>query len=166
MMKKIIAILLFILSLLNIIPLFIFKDDIAFSQYSIPPLMLMLIVIINGVLALIFKHKGNFFIIRKYNNPFTNDKDYTFTPEYDKRFILSFAIYFAPIPFYLPLIFFTRNWAQTLFLLLLLALPQIIFIIQGMIEIAKDVKADKIKKQQQEQELREQQIREELGNWK
>ncbi len=166
MMKKIIAILLFILSLLNIIPLFIFKDDIAISQYSIPPLMLMLIVIINGVLALIFKHKGNFFIIRKYNNPFTNDKDYTFTPEYDKMFILSFAIYFAPIPFYLPLIFFTRNWAQTLFSLLLLALPQIIFIIQGMIETAKDVKADKIKKQQQEQKLREQQIREELGHWK
>ncbi len=71
--------------------------------------MLTLIVIINGVLALIFKHKGNFFIIRKYNNPFTNDNDYTFTPEYDKRFILSFAIYFAPIPFYLPLILFTSD---------------------------------------------------------
>ncbi len=165
-MKKIIAILLFILSLLNIIPLFIFKDNAVFSQYSIPPLMLMLIAIINGVIALIFKHKGNFFIIRKYNNPFTNDKDYTFTPEYEKKFVLSFVIYFAQVPFYLPLIFFTKNWVQTLFSLLLFAFPQIIFIIQGMIETVKDVKAEKIKKQQREQELREQQRREELGHWK
>ncbi len=165
-MKKAIAILLFILSLLNIIPLFIFKDNIAFSQYSIPPLMLMLLVILNGVMALIFKHKCNFFVIRKYHTPFTNDKDYTFTPEYDKKFILSFVIYFAQVPFYLPLIFFTKNWAQTLLSLLLFALPQIIFIIQGILETVKDAKAEKMKKQQREQELREQQRREELGHWK
>ncbi len=166
MRKPTIAILLLILTLLNIIPLFIFKDFVAFSGYSWIPLVLMLVVIFNGILALICKHKGNFFVIRRYNNPFSNDKDYTFTPEYEKKFTVSLAIYFAAVPFYIPVIFFIKNWPQAILALLLFALPQIIFVIQGMIETVKDVKADKIKKYQQKQELREQQRREEMGQWK
>lgn len=166
MKKRIIAILLLVSVLLNVAICLVFQDVAAVTAYSLPAAAVMLLVALNGISACIFKHKGNFFVLSRYNNPFVRDRAYTFTPEYEKEFSLSFFIYFAAIPFYLPLIFFTANWPQTLWVLVVLAIPQIIFAIQGAIETINNAKADKQKKQQLHQELLAQKQREEMGRWK
>ncbi len=166
MNKKMIAFLLLAIVLLNAALCLVFRDTATVTAYSFPAAAVMLLVTLNGISACICKHKGNFFVLSRYNNPFVSDRAYTFTPEYEREFSLSFFIYFAAIPFYLPLIFFTTTWPQTLWVLLVLAVPQIIFAVQGAIETIKNAKADRQKKQQLHQELLAQKQREEMGRWK
>lgn len=52
--------------IINIIPSIIFCDEIELSLYSLPPIAAAVMVSVNGVLACIFKRKGNFLMIKKY----------------------------------------------------------------------------------------------------
>ena len=81
-------------------------------------------------------------------------------------FYFKATIYFAPIPFYLPLAAFSSKNAHSLWLLLLVSVPQFTFIGMGISELSKNVKADKQKQEQHEKERKEQERRESMGKWK
>lgn len=152
---------------LNLTPVIVFNSQADFLPFSIPALILMVLVIVNGIVAYIFRHKGNFLYFRKIHpNIFSTDKEYTLTSEYSRKFKFMLEVYAAAIPFYIPLIFFTSSWKESLWVLPVFLIPQIIFVIQDIIETIKNQKQHKIKMQQQEEELRKQQQREELGHWK
>lgn len=155
------------LLMINVIPSIIFRDEIELSLYSLPPIAVAVMVSVNGVLACIFKRKGNFLMIRKYHSAiFSKDKAYTFTDEYEREFRRMLLIYCAAIPFYIPIICFASNWQQTLWTLLVFFIPQGIFIIHGIHQTVQDVKQEKLRQEQLQKELKEQEEREELGRWK
>jgi hypothetical protein len=127
----------------------------------------MSLVTVNGILACLFKHKGNFLMFgKKHGFIFSQDKDYTFNDDHENEFRLMLLVYCAAIPFYLPVIFFASSWPQTLWTLFVLFVPQAIFIIQGIYKTVQDVKKEKLLQEQIQKERIEQERREELGRWK
>ncbi len=156
-----------VLLIINLIPFLAFRENFVISVYTLPPICVMSLVIINGVLSCIFKHKGNFLMIRKYRSAiFSADKDYTFTEKYEKEFRWILLIYCAAIPFYLPVIFFASSWPQTFWTLLVLYIPQAIFVAHGIYETVQHMKKERLRQEQLEKERVEQERREELGYWK
>jgi hypothetical protein len=157
----------FALFILNIIPLIIFQNQIQISTNSIATIALAGIVILQGVLAYSFKHKGNFLMINRYRHTgFSEDKDYTFTDEYEREFRWMLLIYCLPIPFYLPVIFFATSWKHTIWALILYIAPQVIYVIHGIYQTVQMVKETKRREAQLQKEREEQEKREELGYWK
>ena len=153
--------------IINLIPVIYFRKSFVLSQYALPPIIVMSLVIVNGILSCVFKHKGNFLIIRKHHSfIFSSDKDYTFAEEYERNFRRMLLVYCTAIPFYLPVAFFASNWSQTLWTLLVLLVPQAIFIIHNIYETIHDVKKEKILQERLRKEKIEQERREELGHWK
>ena len=156
-----------ILLVLNVIPIIIFFKSCRLSVYSFPVFAVMAYVIINGVISYFFRHKGNFLMIRRYRSElFRDDQDVTFTDGYEREFRWMLLIYCIPIPFYLPIGFFASSWSHTLWTLLVFLLPQLIFLGYGIYETAQHVKSEKLRREQLENELKEQERREELGFWK
>ena len=86
-------------------------------------------------------------------------KDRTLTDGYEKEFRMMLLIYCAAIPFYIPIICFASNWADTLWTLLVFIVPQGIFIAH---EIRKTIQDVKIQKEREKERI-EQERREELG---
>ena len=79
MKKRIVVICFFSLSLLiNIIPLFIFKDKVGFTYISIYSLIFMIAMSLKGLFAYIFRHKRNYLKLENRSVSFS-DKAYTFT---------------------------------------------------------------------------------------
>ena len=99
-------------------------------------------------------------------NPFTTDKDYTFDELYIKRFYIMLKIYCLAIPFFIPQIFLTSTYFESLWALCTFFSPQVVYVIMGIINTLKEVKEDKAKKEQLEKERLLQEQREELGKWK
>lgn len=166
-MKRLLA--LFVSSvLINIIPLFFFKEKAAISTYSVPAVAIMLLVIIKGISAYLLRHKGNLLLLGRPRHIFlfSSDKAYAFTQEYTNEFNWMFLVYCTAIPFYIPCIFFVSKWVHTLWTLCVLSAPQIIYFIYGISKTVRHVKAYKATQQKQAQELKAQQQREELGHFK
>lgn len=153
--------------LINTIPLFVFKHSIAFSMLSRFPLIVMILVSVNGILSYFFRHKRNFL---HFGTPrgsiVVTNKDYIFSKEYIREFYWNFIVYCFAIPFYIPCIFFSTKPIHSLWTLCVLSAPQIVFIVYGIMNTLKDVKEDKLKKEQLAKERLEQERREELGKWK
>ena len=156
-----------IASVLNILPVIVFWSKAAVSRYSLAPMGIMALVILNGILACIFKNKGNFLMIRNYRwSLFSEDREYTFTDAYERQFRWMLLIYCTSIPFYVPIIFFSSSWSNTLWTLLVLLIPQGSFIAYDIKKTVDDVKASKRHRERLEQERIKQEQREELGRWK
>lgn len=156
-----------VILMINILIVLSKKSSMAISEFSIPALLLMIAMIINGILSYLLRHKGNGLTFSRFDcNPFAPDRDYTFEESYTKRFFIMLKIYCLVIPFYIPQIFFASNYLQTLWALLTFFIPQIVFIIMGVTDILKDVKEYKAKTEQLEKERLLQEQREELGKWK
>ena len=138
------------------------------SRFSLPAMFCMFIMVIQAVLSYVLRHKGNYLFFRRYAhpNPFTSDKDYTFNDEYLNRFFFMLKIYCLAIPFYIPQIFLTSSHRTTLWALVPILFPQIVYVIMGIVDTLKDVKENKIKKEQLERERLDQERREEQGKWK
>lgn len=75
-------------------------------------------------------------------------------------------IYSAFIPFYIPIIFFAKSVLQALPSLAVFFLPQLIFILMGIADTAREFKAQRHKEETERREREEQERREELGAWK
>ena len=157
------AVIVFIM-LLGVIPLLIFREKANITAYSIPAIVVLVGVTINGLLALASKDKHAFsFFDRchshyyKYNRPTTVQL---------KEFYLYALIYFAPIPLYIPIVFFATSYVQSLWCLLLLLIPEFTFIFLEMRLHFLERKQEKQKEQRELEEKKEQERREELGRWK
>ena len=152
--------------LINAIPLLVFREKAGISVYSRFSIAIMVLDVVNGILACIYKHKGNFLVIGSSSSTFSADKEHTFTEEYEREFRLMLLIYCSAIPFYIPVIFFASSWAETLWAVLVFFAPQVIFIARGIYQTMQDVKEEKRVQAQREKERKEQEAREELGRWK
>ncbi len=168
MKKRLLFISLFALSILiNTLPLLIFKNALVFTAQSAVSVVIMVLVSINGIISYFLRHKGNFLSFGKpRGNALSDDKDYTFTKEYNKEFSWQFTVYCLTIPFYIPCIFFVSKWEHLLWTLCILIIPQLIYVAYGILNTFKDVKDYRLEHQKQAKELQEQIKNEEMGRFK
>ena len=148
----------------NIVGIIIFRNNIIMSVNTFVATSIFVLLLIQGIIAyskkddqLLFGSKyytGRFY---RYNRP---------TQQQLKDFYIKAIIYFAILPFYLPLAVFSSKDVHSLWSLLLLFIH--IFAIAG-VDIRKAMierKERKIKEALLEKEKEEQEKREELGYWK
>ena len=151
----------------NIIPVLVNFEDAQITIYSIPAIFLMSVSVLHGTLSYFLRHKGNYLMLgRKNLELFAEEKDYTYSEKYLKRFFDMLELYCAAIPFYIPLIFLTETNIQTLWALVVFAFPQIVFVLQGIGDTMKEAKEAEIRRTLLEEERKEQERREEQGYWK
>lgn len=163
--KRILFVGIFSASLLvNIIPLFIFEDDIALTKLSRFPKILMILVTINGVISYFLRHVGNYLTFGGYRVAFWNliSKE-TLRPEYENEFFWQFTLYWFAIPFYLPCIFFASENVHTLWAVLVLVFPQIVYIAYEIRSMVKAEKEERPLEDKIQRELKDPQSREEHG---
>ena len=150
---------------LNIIGIIIFRNNISRSINTFLAPMFFILVLFKGLWAygtkdedhLLFKRWHGPSRFYKYNRP---------TQKQLNDFYFKATIYFAALPFYLPLAVFSSKDIHSLWTLLLLFLPQLAFIGMGINKTLKDVKSSKQKQEHLEKERKEQERKEELGPWK
>lgn len=155
----------------NLLALFLFREQARFTAYSLIPTITAALVTVSGILAIPLRHKENFLVFRYrrstlfwiFFSAFAEDDPRTYTEEYERTFRRRLLVFFLPIPFYIPVIFFVSGVPQMLLDLLLLFAPQFVFIAWGVRNTLKDVKAAKEKAAELEKERIEQERREELG---
>lgn len=161
--------------LINIIPLFVFKDKFAISERSYSsffPIIIMILVSINGITAYFLRHKCNLLefelgLAYRVFLIFSDDQDYTFTEKYINNFYWDSLIYWFAVSFYIPCIFFISEWwHKIIWTFCVYSAPHIIYLILGIFDIAKDVKEYRLNQQKQAQELKEQMAREEMGRFR
>ncbi|MBQ9416871.1 MAG: hypothetical protein IJU20_08560 [Clostridia bacterium] len=150
----------------NVFLVLLNKDNARISNFSLPAIFLMIIMIIHAAMSYVLRHKGNYLPFGRHHNPFTTDKDYTFDELYIKRFFIMLKIYCLAIPFFIPQIFLTSTNFESLWALCTFFSPQVVYVIMGIINTLKEVKEYKAKKEQLEKERLLQEQREELGKWK
>ena len=149
----------------NLIPVAVLPDS-GLTVWSWVPAAVMLAMIFNGVIACLFKHKGDFFSFPKSSALWGEDKEETFTEAYEVSFRVKLLVFFMAIPCYLPIVFFAKSGADTLWTLLVYGVPQLVFLLAEIPDTLKEVKADQKKKAEREAEKREQEKKESMGQWK
>ena len=148
----------------NIVGTIIFKNNVRLSINTLVATLIFIVLLIQGIVAYSQKDEKRFFASKYYTGRF-----YRYnrpTQQQLKDFYIKATIYFAVLPFYLPLAVFSSKNSHSLWCLLLLFVPQ--FAIIG-IEIRKmmlEKKERKTKATLLEKEREEQEKREELGYWK
>lgn len=104
------------LLLVNAVPVLLLPEKAALTNFSVFPGAVAVLMIIYGLCALIDKHKGNYFqLSAPRGRTLSYNKSYTYKEAYEREFRLSMLIYFGAIPFYIPLIFFTRSYPSATF---------------------------------------------------
>ena len=162
--KKLGIVLLFVfLILINVIPVFVFREKIQITPYSWVAVLFLLIVVIRAVDAYVFKTK------RKYLGSFGPKGSLTTSlpeSEYTKDFYRMLIIYCAAIPFYIPAICFSKESWHLFLTFLIYGIPQLIFFLIDVQKIRYDKKVYRQKQSRHEKEREEQERREEFGRWK
>ena len=148
----------------NIVGIIIFRKNATLSINSLFATVVFILLLIQGIVAYSQKDERRFFASKyyigrfyRYNRP---------TQQQLKDFYIKATIYFAILPFYLPLAVFSSKDVHSLWSLLLLFIH--IFAIAG-VDIRKmmiEKKEQKTKEALLEKEKEEQERREELGYWK
>ncbi len=157
------------LLVVNMIPVFLFRDRARVTSYASVAILLLLLHTARTVSACFLKHKGNMFLIRgKYAHIhiYSPDREETFTPAYEREFRVLLLVHCMAIPFYIPLIFFVHSWENTLWDLLLFFLPPLIAVANEMRKMYAAAKKAKQRDAALEHERIEQERREEEGHWK
>ena len=170
MKKRIVVICFFLLSLvINIIPLFVFKDKVTFSVLSIYPVAFMIAMSAYGIWCYFFRHKKNYLSFgstREHEIMFGPDREVTFTKEYIRKFYWQFIVYWVAIPFYIPCIFFSTEVIHLLWILGVLFVPQVVYLADIIVGLPNHLKQNRDYREKRKQELEEQKKREELGYFK
>ena len=156
------------LLLVNAVPVLLLPEKAALTNFSVFPGAIAILMIIYGLCAPIDKHKGNYFQLSDpRGRSLSYNKSYTYKEEYEREFRLSMLIYFGAVPFYIPLIFFTRSYpAATFGTFAVMLVPQVFLAIPMVREAIQDSKERKRILAERERERIEQERREELGKWK
>ncbi len=111
--------------IINMFIVLINKDSAKVSNFSLPSILLMIIMIIHAIVSYVLRHKGNYLPFRRFGhpNPFAADKDYTFKELYIKRFFFMLKIYCFVIPFFIPQIFLTSTYFESIWALITFLTP-------------------------------------------
>ena len=162
----------FLLSLLiNIIPVFIFRDKAHFSHISIYAVITMLVMSGHGVFCYIFRNKYNFLlpaesaferiaIIADPPHPLT------ITEAYKREFCWQFIVWWCAITFCIPCIFFSTEDIHLLWIIGVVLAPQIIYFAYYTVKLKEEFRKRREARLKLKQELEEQKKREELGYYK
>ena len=148
----------------NIVGIVIFRNHMRVSINSFLATFIFIVLLLRGIFAYSGKN-DQYLLLQKYVSGRFNKYSWP-TREQLKDFYIKATIYFAVLPFYLPLAVFSSKNSHSLWCLLLLFVPQ--FAIVG-IEIRKMILEKKERKTEAtllEKEREEQEKREELGYWK
>ena len=170
MKKRIVFICFFLFSLvINIIPLFVFKDKVAFSALSIFSALAMIGIVMNGIQSYLLRHKANyisFCTIRGITTMYGPDREITFTEEYSREFYWQFVLYWFAVPFYIPCIFFGTELVHFLWTVCVVFVPQTAYLINDIVKDLRKQKEIRRENKIRKQELEEQRKREELRYFK
>ena len=175
--KKIINLIVFVLiCVVSILPIVLFWDNIGITKYSIAAVAFLIDHLVYGFLAIVFQNKGNFlrfspfFLSHLDRYLFRKNKEYTYTREYEQKFLKMLAIYFSTLPMYLPCILLTKTLAAMPISMVVFGLPQIYFLIcetyDTVIYVKRRRSEDIQYKKWLDKELKEQKKKEEMGKWR
>ena len=148
----------------NIVGIIIFRKNATLSINSLFATVVFILLLIQGIVAYSQKDERRFFASKYYTGRF-----YRYnrpTQQQLKDFYIKAILYFAILPFYLPLAVFSSNDSHSLWSIVLLFIH--IFAIGG-VDIRKMIierKEEKRKESLLEKEKKEQEKREEMGYWK
>ena len=148
MKRKIIFFSIFLFSLiLNIIPLCVFDYQVTITDFSRFPIIVMVLVSVNGILSYIFRHRGNFLTIKNRGFNAWRAPQKKLPQKHYEKFFWQFIVYWSAIPFYLPCIHFglVSKGYHILWTLLILGIPQTVFFIYDTIQLIKIMKSKEIK---------------------
>ena len=149
---------------LNIVVILIFRNNINVSVSSLIATTIFIILFIRGILACIEKNEQLLVLSKYYTSKF-----YRYNQPTQKQlqdFYLKATIYFAVLPFYLPVAAFSTEYAHSAWCLLLAFIPQITMVGMEVRKMMIERKQRKIKEELLQKEKEEQEKREELGYWK
>ena len=150
--------------ILNILGIIIFRNNARLSINSFGATLIFVLLFIQGIFAYSEKDERRFFPRKRYTGRFYRYNQPT--QQQLKDFYIKATIYFAILPFYLPLAVFSSNNSHSLWIIVLLLIH--IFAIEG-VDIRKMIierKEEKRKESLLEKEKKEQEKREEMGYWK
>ena len=116
----------------NIVGIIIFKNNVRLSINTLVATLIFIVLLLRGIFAYSGKN-DQYLLLRKYVSSRFNKYSWP-TREQLKDFYIKATIYFAVLPFYLPLAVFSSKNSHSLWCLLLLLVSQ--FAIVG-IEIRK-----------------------------
>ena len=152
------------LFIFNIVGIVIFRNNIRLSVNSFLATLFFIAMSIRGILACTTKDVRFLLLSRryiinlcKYNRPTQNQLN---------DFYIKATLYFAFLPFYLPLAVFSSKNIHTLWCLFLLLAPQIAMVCIEIQKMMVERKERKFKEDLLQKEKEEQEKREELGHWK
>lgn len=175
--RKINAIIIVAVFIVSILPMLLLWNRLQVTKYSIPAICFLVFHLLYGLTAYIFQHKGNFLRLNLYflrQMDFflfcKENKEYTFTKEYEQEFNRMLAIYYSVVPMYVPCIFLSATPTVMVVPLVVFAIPQVYLLIKEKREDAAYIKERiRMKKQMDdvlEQQRIEQERRESMGKWK
>ncbi|MBQ8174347.1 MAG: hypothetical protein IJ009_02980 [Clostridia bacterium] len=114
------------LFLFNIVGVVIFRSNVRISTNTLVAASFFALTLIRGILACVAKDEDLLFVFRSYGTKhYWRYNKPTFKALYD--FYLNATVYFAVIPFYLPLSVFSSKNVHTLWCVLLLMAPQLLW---------------------------------------
>ena len=149
---------------INIVGLVIFGNNMKLSANTLLASSTFIVLLIRGILACIEKNDELLLLKKHYTNKFFRYNRPTNRQLND--FYIKATIYFAILPFYLPLAAFSSKSVHCLWTVLLLFGTQFVIIGIDIRKMMLQMKERKIKDDIFQKEKEEQEKREELGRWK
>lgn len=150
---------------LNIVGIIIFRNNIRWSKFTFLNILIFIGLFLRGVDAYTKKEERYLF------NPdfgflFNRTKYNFLTRQQLNDFYTKAILYFAILPFYLPLAVFSHKYVHSLWSILLVFLSIYVVPIVNLIKKFAKIRKRKFKHALWEKEKEEQEKREELGDWK
>ena len=151
--------------LINTVPYLLLRREITFSKHSFFSslvLIVMLVQICQAYFAYKYRHKENLLLNqRSHLKLLFPDRRYKYN-EYE--FYWQFFVFCISIPIYIPFILFSTEFSLWPFLIPFV--PFAIFVVNEYVKMFKCIKKNKSKCKMEEEELREQEKREEMGKFR
>lgn len=149
---------------INIVGIILFRNNIRLSTNSLIAMLIFVVLFIRGIFAYTSKNDQYLLLKRHVSNKFNK---YNWPSQQQlKDFYIEATLYFAILPFYLPLAAFSSQNVHTLWCLLLLFISQFALVGIEIRKILLERKERKIKDTILEKEKTDQEKHEELGCWK
>ena len=170
--KFIYVILSAVVLILNALPIMIYRNNVAMTQYSIVSIAFAVCSIVYVVIAFALRNKGNLFVAGKHwlyrAMSFSNNESKAEDEVYQKEFELSAFIFCVTIPAYITFAFFANGFYSALSQALgwtIVRLMAMLAIVMAP-PVVKGIKAKKQQRLKDDTDRKEQEHRESMGRWK
>ncbi len=154
--------------IVSILPIIIFKEQVAITKYSIPSIVFAFCSVVYAIIAISLRERYNLFFLNLYIIAKLFNKSYNETQEYKEDFIRFAFAYCASIPFYITVSFLVDNFYSGIMRPLEVSIVRdVVIILLGLVPpIIKNIKTKKQNRMRDEADRKEQERRESMGQWK